>query len=120
MKRATAKDVAAATGYSVESVYAALRNSPHASQKATQIIQKTAQEMGYSVDPVLSVLGQQRWKNSGTHAGANLVFFISESRLKRNQVVADQLKEYTKQKGYLRLPPISGPPVKVEFVSKNH
>lgn len=100
MKKITAKDVAEATGYSRRSVYAALSNSSDLSQSTRELIQKTAREMGYSVDPIFSELGRRQAQASTVPLRANLIFFLQKSRIEEQASEVSRLKEYVSQKGY--------------------
>ena len=100
MKKATVMDVAEATGFSRSSVYSALKNRPDISKKTTLLIQKKAEEMGFSLDPVFSELGVRRWSGKTSTSGANIAFFIPEHFFEFRKNRLDQLKRYARSKGY--------------------
>ena len=100
MKRVSLKDIAAETGYSCSTVCSALKNRPNISKNTAELIQKTAEELGYSPNPVFSELGRQRWKRSDSHRGENLLFLIHNDFLIYQKECITKLKSYAFSKGY--------------------
>ncbi|HUA68089.1 MAG TPA: LacI family DNA-binding transcriptional regulator [Candidatus Saccharimonadales bacterium] len=72
--RVSLRDIARKVGVTPVSVSLAMRNSSRISAGVRQKIQKTAQEMGYRPDPMLSALAHYRRATVKTHVCAELAW----------------------------------------------
>lgn len=72
--RATLRDVAAKLGVSHTTISRALRDDPQISKAMRERVQKTAQEMGYKPDPMLSALAHYRRGKIKAPIGAELAW----------------------------------------------
>src|SRR5690349_14502236 len=73
-KRVSMRDVAKAMGVSVSAVSLAIKNSPRISEEMRRKIQEKIEEMGYTPDPMLSVLSHYRRSKSSHTIGAELAW----------------------------------------------
>lgn len=73
-RRVSMRDVAKAMGVSVSAVSLAIKNSPRISEGMRRKIQAKIQEMGYTPDPMLSVLSHYRRSKSSQAIGAELAW----------------------------------------------
>ena len=100
MKKVRVKDIVEKTGYARSTIYAALKNNPRIGKETTELIQQTAAEMDYSIDPVYSELGHRRWKDTPSNSGENIIFFTNETCLESQVEELSRIKKYAQEKGY--------------------
>lgn len=72
------KDIAKATGFSINTVSRAMRSDPHISEKTTNIIKKTAKEMGYIPNSVAASMRSNTSKMVGIISADSANPFFSE------------------------------------------
>lgn len=76
-RQLTMEDIASATGYSRMSVSLALRNSPRISEETKRQILRTADEMGYRPNPMVSALMTQLRRTKVQETSSNLAFLTA-------------------------------------------
>ena len=72
------KDIAIATGFSINTVSRAMRSDPHISEKTTNLIQKTAKEMGYIPNSVAASMRSNTSKMIGIISADSTNPFFTE------------------------------------------
>lgn len=91
-RRVTLQDIARETGYSVNTVSHALRNKSDISPETSQLIRRTAYQMGYSTNQIASSLRSGR-----THIFAVILGGMSNPFY---GIMADTIQNAAQEKGY--------------------